>query len=330
MAASAQVSVASGSESPAEPTGEVQARVAFRYTDRDITESSGLVARDGLMFTVNDSGDDPVVYVVEPDSGGTVGVTTYSEDNVSDVEALAPGRPGTLWVGDIGDNNRDRQRIDVYRVPIARPTGDREVEAGRFGLAYPDGPHDAEALLVHPVTGRVYVVSKAITGGVVYAAPRSLHAETVNRLAAVGAVPGLVTDGAFFPDGRHVLLRSYGGAAVFTFPGLRQVGRFELPAQEQGEAVAIDESSRVYVGTEGVYTEVLQILLPPAVRSAMGDDVPSELPSAPPAGQAPDPTSRRLIADEGDGVWIAGGVLLVTLAGWVYFTVSRRRSPRRQ
>ncbi|HET6625998.1 MAG TPA: hypothetical protein VFG63_06375, partial [Nocardioidaceae bacterium] len=47
----------------------VDHRTVFRYTDRDITESSGLAVRGGLFFTVNDSGAGPVLYAVDPRSG---------------------------------------------------------------------------------------------------------------------------------------------------------------------------------------------------------------------------------------------------------------------
>lgn len=311
---------------------EVEHRTVFTFDDRDITESSGLVAREGVMFTVNDSGADPVVYAVDSRSGDTVGVTTYSSDDVSDVEAVAPGPDGSLWVGDIGDNDQERSTVDAYRVPIGQPRADSDTDAEKYPLAYPDGPQNAETLLVNPRNGRMYVVSKAVVGGTVYAAPAAPEQDTVNTLRAVGGVPGLVTDGAFFPDGRHVVLRTYATAAVYTFPELREVGRMDLPAQEQGEAVAVDGRGRVFLSTEGAFTDVLQILLPQQIRAALGHEGPTALPTRPaaPEDRTADPTSDRLSTDEGDGVWVAGGVLLVTLAGWLFLTASRRRGRRRR
>ena len=120
----------------------------------------------------------------------------------------------------------------------SRSTGstprDGEHRATRYPLTYPDGPHDAETLLVHPRTQRVFVVSKAVFGGTVYAAPRHLRPDQPNRLRAFARVPGLVTDGAFFPDGRHVVLRTYGTASVFTFPAFELVGTVTLPVAAAG------------------------------------------------------------------------------------------------
>jgi hypothetical protein len=315
----------------------VPAQVVLTYTDRDITESSGLVARRDVVATVNDSGSEPIVYAVERRTGDTVGTVRYA-DAVTDVEALAPGRHETVWVGDLGDNRHARASVQLYRVPLSEVRGERTVDAASFGLVYPDGAHDAEALLVHPRTGQVLVVSKQLTGGTVYAAPRHLDPDTTNRLRAVGRVPGLVTDGAFFGDGKHLVLRTYGTAAVYTWPGLDRDGTFALPAQEQGEAVAVSPDGEVLIGTEGAYTQVLRIALPPAVARAVGVAAPDRPVASPaPSPTSPAPAARsaaeapddRLSLEEDSSVWLAGGGLAAVLAGWFYLTVVRRRNRRR-
>ena len=184
---------------------ETRAEEVFRFADPAIDESSGLVDLGDTVLTVNDSGDDAVVYVVDKASGETVGRTTYA-DEVVDVEAMAMGPDGDVWVGDIGDNRAHRVSVAVYRLPPVTP-GDRTVTAERFDLVYAGGPRDAEALLVHPETGRLSVVSKSLFTGEVFEAPRRLRADRPNRLRRVGRVGGLVTDGAWFDDGRHVVLR---------------------------------------------------------------------------------------------------------------------------
>ncbi len=239
--------------------------------------------------------------------------------------------------GDIGDNNEDRPSVDLYRVPVRQPLGDGEVQADRYRLVYPDGPHDAEAVLVHPTTGRIYLVSKGILGGTVYAAPDPLDRNSVEPDGrGSGRCRVWSPTVRSSPTAGTSSLRTYGTAAVYTFPGLRPVDGFDLPAQEQGEAIAVDEAGRVFIGTEGTNTEVLQLRLPATVRAALGGipaptgSAPSSSPTPPaPAGDAADPTSDRATED-GDGVWIAGGVLLVILAGGLVVTASRRRSRRRQ
>ncbi len=108
-----------------------------RFSDAGIDESSGLVVRGDRLFTVNDSGDGPVLYAVDLATGETVAVTTYADQDPDDVEALAPGPHGTVWVGDIGDNRRAAPgRSAVHRVrPAAR--GDGSVDAVGYDCATP-------------------------------------------------------------------------------------------------------------------------------------------------------------------------------------------------
>ena len=52
-----------------------------------------------------------------------------------------------------------------------RPSG-----ATQFDVKYADGPRNAEALMVHPRTGRVYIASKNEDGGGLYEGPEKLTA----------------------------------------------------------------------------------------------------------------------------------------------------------
>ncbi|MGZ5399552.1 MAG: hypothetical protein ACXWDM_06020, partial [Nocardioides sp.] len=223
-------------------------RPEFRFTDSAVVESSGLAVVDGLVVTVNDSGDEARVFAVDPATGDTVGVTRWQAE-ATDIEALAPGGDGTVWVGDIGDNTAGRDTVTVARVPVGR--GDRTVGATTYDLRYPGGAADAEALLAHPTTGRLYVVTKGVFGARVYAAPTELSEDTVNQLRLVGDAMPLVTDGAFLPDGEHVVLRDYGRAVVHEFPSFEAVAELSLPPQQQGEGLAAAGDSRVLVSSEG-------------------------------------------------------------------------------
>ncbi len=291
----------------------------FAFQDPDVIESSGLVDRGDRVYTINDSGDGPVVYGVDPATGATVGRTTYSSGKVEDVEALAPGAHGTLWVGDIGDNRAVRDDVAVYRVRPAR-NGDVTVAAPRYGLRYPGGARDAETLLVQPRTQRVFVVSKSVFGGTVYVAPRHLRAGVDNRLRPYAKVPGLVTDGTFFPDGKHVLLRTYTTASVYTFPGFGLVGTVRLPDQQQGEGISVGPGGRVLVSSEGLKAPVLEVSLPDSLTEA--SSAPAT-PSGPnPARHLP-PAHAQQPRDVWD--WWKTGLLAVGVLGVALVTVRLSR-----
>ncbi len=276
----------------------------FTFSDDDITESSGLVDLGSTMVTMNDSGGDAVVYVVDGD-GDTIGRTTYA-DEVEDVEALAPAGRSAVWVGDIGDNQALRPTVRVYRVPVGR--GDRTVDATSYELDYPDGSHDAESLLSGR-DGRLRIVTKGITGGQVYVAPKVLDPNGPNRLERGPEVALWATDAALFADGRHVIVRGYGSALVATFPAFEQVGYFDLPDQEQGEGISVGPADRIRISTEGSNTQLLAIRLPASLTTRL---------AGPPAAPEVEQADRRsqALGDSFGWPWVLGGLLGLGALGW--------------
>ncbi len=261
------------------PAAAPESAVEFTFADPAIVESSGLVVDDStgesLFVTTNDSGDSGRVFTVDPRTGETVGVTTWSGplDEPVDVEALAPAGPGEVWVADIGDNDAVRESVSVTRVPIGR--GDLAAGSSpRYELVYPAGARDAETLLVDP-DGRLLVVTKGLFGGEVYRTSAPLDPDRPNELRAVGVALPFATDGAFLPDGRHLLVRGYASAVVYAYPSLDEVGSFALPDQEQGEGVALDATGALFVSSEGAGSQVLRVSLPPRVLRAATPPAPS-------------------------------------------------------
>ena len=139
------------------------------------------------------------------------------------------------------------------------------------GSAYPDGPHDAEALLLDG-RGRPFVVTKEPLSGGVYtpAGPLTSRRPTaLRRVATLSFLPTgsaggpvgaasqvLVTGGSVSADGRLVVLRTYTDAYVWSAPdGDIEVAlsgsprRIPLPATAQGEAVAVAPDGRSLLTT---------------------------------------------------------------------------------
>jgi hypothetical protein len=314
---------------PAAAQAAPKAEVVCAFQDARIDESSDLVVHRGLLYTTNDSGDGPYVYVVSARDCATVGVTRFAEREPVDVEALTAGRANTLWAGDIGDNDGARSHVTVYRMP--RPSaGDHQVAATAYDLVYADGARDAETLLVSPTTGRLYVVSKGLVGGTVYAAPGRLRADRTNVLVPVGSTGGLVTDGAFLPDGRHFVLRDYSSATLYRTAGMRPVARFDLPRQPQGEGIAVDGSD-VLVGSEGEHAKVLRVPLPAHVARALH---PAAIPTTSPSAPAPGEASPAADHSSSGRDWLraapyALAAAWVVLVGWALRAALRRSRRRR-
>jgi hypothetical protein len=241
---------------------------AFRFADPEIAESSGLVVlSSGLVVTTNDSGDGARVFVVNPATGRTVRTPTWDGDP-ADVEALAPaGRAGgqdSVWVADIGDNRHVRDVVSLTLVPV----GDGATQpATTYELRYPDGARDAEALVTHPFTGRLFVITKGVFAGEVHEVPWPLAEDRPNRTTAVARVAGIVTDATFLPYGGVVVVRTYARAVAYAYPEWEAVASWELPDQLQGEGVAVDGTD-LLLSSEGVNAQVLREPLPPQVLAA--------------------------------------------------------------
>ena len=214
----------------------------------DLTEASGLVAsrtHPGVFWTHND-GSDARLFAVGED-GAELGVFDLGVD-VTDVEdiALVAGDSGfDLLLADIGDNGRERSSIRLLRVPEPDPSRPGELEAVQtLELVYPDGPHNAEALLVDETNGVLVIVTKeqdesgnapeglgATLPALVFEGPLDPAGDGPTELVAVGTIDlpalqsmstrapahpvelfgaaGVVTGGDVAPDGSMVALRTY-------------------------------------------------------------------------------------------------------------------------
>jgi hypothetical protein len=305
---------------PASAQEQDQAVVATRLADPRILESSGLALsrrHPGVVWTHNDSGDEARLFAVGSD-GRTRAVLTLAGAQARDWEALAAGRDDrgrpALFAGDIGDNNGVWPEVAVYRVAEPVVLRDATVSAVRYRLRYADGPHNAEALLADPRSNRLYVATKAESGGGLYRAPARLDPAGVNVLQRVARVPPVVTDGAFLPSGRGFVLRDYQQAHVYAAPG-RRVGSFDLPLQFQGESLAAAADGRsVLAGSEGPDSEVWRVPLPASVLARVAPTTTGAR-----AGAAPAPAGSP--AAPGGWRWgatpmlaVAAGVLVLLLA----------------
>ena len=240
--------------------------------DPHITEASGIVASamyDGILYTHNDSGDIARFFAIDS-SCRTRATFVLSGVQARDWEDISRGPGDTLWLGDIGDNNATRVKgILVHRVIEPAPAeGVMRLSATSYRLRYPDGPHDAEALLVHPRTGQVLIVTKGFAGGAVYTDTQPLQANQPNILRLVGrvSVPE-VTGGDISPDGSHVVLRNYTAAYEWTVKGNDVAGalkgeptRIPLPGSPQGEAISYSrDGTSLIVTSEGVGATVQDV-----------------------------------------------------------------------
>ena len=233
----------------------------------EVPESSGLArARDpGVLWTHNDAGNAPDLFAVDASGSLVQRVRVRGARLVDweDVEAAACGDEACLYIGDIGDNDGDRDHITVYRLVDPGRSDRPAPTAEALHARYPDGPRDAEALFVDR-TGTLYIVSKGRREPItLYRWPAGAPGQTVT-LERVGELfpepedeADRVTAATATPDGRWIGIRTYRSLHLYPAdellgaeqPNPRTVDLRTL-GEDQGEALALADDGTVWVSSE--------------------------------------------------------------------------------
>lgn len=244
--------------------------------DRKLREVSGITysrLHEGNWWVHNDSGDAASLYAIDSTGRllGTFRAVGAVNEDWEDI-ATGPGADGSpaLYVADTGNNSRNRDFVVVYRVKepdtgqsAGSPADTQPVEP--FQFVYPDGKHDAEALIVDPQTGRIYIITKSRSESPgVYRSPSTLKTGTAmtlermqgNAMAKLANLR-LVTGGAASPDGSRVMIRTYFTAyELYRAPGKGFETVFDsepvqvtLPLEPQGEAISYSLDGKFIVTT---------------------------------------------------------------------------------
>ena len=233
----------------------------------ELGEVSGMVAsrqNAGVLWMHNDSGDQPRLFALDT-SGAELGVYSLGGAAARDWEdiAIGPGpTPGVdyLYIADTGDNAGVHPGVTIYRVaePVVSASQsplsvDLEgVEAIEF--VYPDGPRDAETLLIDPWSGDLVIVTKRDENFQrVYSAAFPQTGGTLTfegEMAWTGAVGGDVS-----PSGLEILIKNYNDVSFYSRPLGSSIAEVLIgtPAESvpyvvepKGESITFDPASGGY------------------------------------------------------------------------------------
>ncbi len=321
-----------------------QGEVVCTVDDPRAIELSGLVATpQGFVAIVDSQFDSDQVVIVRLDQQCGVASTTGYPTPPRDPEDLAVAPDGALWVADIGDNitaaNR-RETVALWRIP---PDGGPPVI---HRLAYPDGPHDAEALLFaadgSPIiitkevgdTAYLYQATGALQPGTPQGAPLRLVGEfrpvvtgAPNDLSTLGEL--MVTGAASAPDRSRVALRTYTAAYEWSVPDGDVVRAITttppritpLPDETQGEAIAYTVDGTGFLTVEDVAG-------PTPIRRYQPSTVEHRPSATAPPGEETaadaDPVTTPIVW-YGFALVGGGAALLLGAGGWVIARRVRRR-----
>jgi hypothetical protein len=249
-------------------------------SESGLTELSGIAAsrnNPGVLWVHNDRARDHV-YAVS--TNGQFLARWSFGDEIADFEDIAMG-PGPspelayLYCGDIGDNSATRTSIRVYRAAepavyqyqAAEPVTAKFPAVEKFTLLYPDESQNAEAILIDPLTGDLYIATKASGRSRLYRAEQGqLQDGATATLTFVMQLDfDVVSGGDISSDGREIVLRQEEFALLWkralgqSVPEALRADPFPVPVigtplEPNGEAIGFaPDGSGYFTVSEGLF-----------------------------------------------------------------------------
>jgi hypothetical protein len=175
----------------------------------------------GVFYGHTDSGGEAAVYMFNS-KGEELGKIALDKAKNRDWEdiAVGPGPDGKsyIYVGEIGDNAAVHDEIIIYRFPEPEKLkSESKVKPEKIKLTYPGGSRDAETLMVDPISGDIYIISKRDKKNSIYCLPaarfmdKEAVLERVGELNITSSVGGDISS-----DGSQILIKTYQNVYYWT------------------------------------------------------------------------------------------------------------------
>lgn len=196
-------------------------RIALGTLDKgSIDEASGMamsIINKDKFWTHNDSGDKARIFLVNTAAQYqmTINIRNATNRDWEDIAVAVDPKDGQskIYIGDIGDNDAKYEYRAIYI--LAEPTVTENVDITmdyqqKIIYKYEDGPRDAETLMVDPLTGDIYIVSKRETNVHLYqiAYPFNTNDTIIAKKIMVLPFTQIVA-GDISSDGKEILLKNY-------------------------------------------------------------------------------------------------------------------------
>jgi len=224
-----------------------------------------------LIWAVNDAGNDAVIYGFDPQKC-SVKTTIYVNSAYNkDWESLTIGSNGSLFVGDIGNNNYNRKTLKIYWIDLSQAIDNPNAKVLTTTIKIPKESSkkgnirfDIEAM-VH-IDGYFYLFSKTKNKGnfsgtaevfKAAAVPGAVHATKVGKIKICNSSHNCkITDAAFNDNTKTLVLLSHKNIWLIkdfiTQLDSKEVHstRFKLDKSTQKEAITFMSNHKVFISEE--------------------------------------------------------------------------------
>lgn len=223
--------------------------------DIKLEEASGLVAsaaHPGYFWTHNDSGNGAQLFLIDSTANiaATMPLGAVRNRDWEDI-TLGPGPDPDktyVYVGDIGDNKAQYPYKIIYR--LEEPTAIENKTIEQFDTLFvqlPDGTRDSEALMIDPISSRMFMVSKREDSVRLYQFPNTWKSgDTLTAELKIKMPYNLTVAADISVDGSEVLLKNYDHVYYWKREGTESIAdllqrtplELKYKPEKQGEAIA--------------------------------------------------------------------------------------------
>ncbi|HCZ37793.1 MAG TPA: hypothetical protein DHV26_17875 [Cytophagales bacterium] len=223
--------------------------------DIKLEEASGLVAsaaHPGYFWTHNDSGNGAQLFLIDSTANiaATMPLGAVRNRDWEDI-TLGPGPDPDktyVYVGDIGDNKAQYPYKIIYR--LEEPTAIENKTIEHFDTLFvqlPDGTRDSEALMIDPISSRMFMVSKREDSVRLYQFPNTWKSgDTLTAELKIKMPYNLTVAADISFDGSEVLLKNYDHVYYWKREGTEPIAdllqrtplELRYKPEKQGEAIA--------------------------------------------------------------------------------------------
>lgn len=240
---------------------------------KELKEISGIAYANNLIYSIEDSGNENQVIVL--DTSGTIAkkITINNTENI-DWEDLTFDTKGNLYIGDFGNNDNTRKDLAIYKIDKSNLQGANANVAYTISFDYPEQTEfppkkkellfDVEAFLEYHDYFYLFTKnrSKDFDGrSYVYKIPNRAGHHKAQLIKTITTCPDyhhcVITSAAISPDGSQFVLLSHSKIWLFENYAPDNIANgtmteLDLNHYSQKEAVSFKNKDTLFIADERV------------------------------------------------------------------------------
>ncbi len=251
---------------------EYTGSIPFVILNKKLQETSGLVYYQQTLWTFNDSGGEPAIYRVHPETGNILQTVRLVNAKNMDWEDIAQDH-GHFYIGDFGNNLGNRKDQVIYKIMKNEipPSGNVKLKATKihfdfedrqdYSISYKKTAFDCEAMVT--LGDSLVVITKNWDNQIArFYILENKKGKHEARLFQEFKAEGLFTGADYNPATKSLILCGYGKEGTFLYNGILdrqgrkiqakglQITKFPLLKPFQVEGVCFGKGDKIYLSTE--------------------------------------------------------------------------------